>query len=60
MSVYISYGKYVPICDYCGEELPPCCDFQEAVLSMGQHGWETRRIDDEWEDVCDYCQEADK
>jgi len=30
MSMQIIYGKYVPTCDICGEELPPCYDFQEA------------------------------
>ncbi len=59
MSMQIIYGKYVPTCDICGEELPPCHDFQEAVLSKRKAGWKTRHVDDGWEDTCVDCQEAE-
>ena len=49
-------GMYTLTCDVCGDEYPETFfDFYEAVEAKKIAGWKSRKIDDEWEDVCDVC-----
>lgn len=48
---------YTPTCDMCGDELPGCDSFPEAVQAMNDAGWIRRKNEhDEWENVCPDCQ----
>ena len=49
-------GLYTPTCDVCGKELPTEFDFNEAVNAKKDVGWETRKVDGQWQDVCRDCQ----
>ena len=50
------YGKYTLICDIYGagtdEEFET---FQGAVDARGDIGWKSKKIVDEWADVCPDC-----
>ena len=56
MSIAKIYDKHVPICDICGEDLPPEHDFYDAVASSRQADWIKRKRDGEWIDICRECQ----
>ena len=52
--------EYVLTCDLCGEEYPESFfDFYEAVEAKKEIGWKSRKIDGEWNDVCDECLEKE-
>lgn len=51
-------GLYVLECDVCGVDSGELFDeFLEAVewKRDKSHGWSSRRIDDDWEDICEEC-----
>jgi len=56
MSIEKLGAVYSPVCDHCGEELPAEFDFYDAVAAKKIAGWKSRRIGDEWEDICTDCQ----
>jgi hypothetical protein len=54
-------GKYVLICDICGEEYPETFNsFYKAVQYKRDEGWKSHKHqtehEDIWEDVCPQCQ----
>ncbi len=55
---------YIPVCDYCGSELPACNRFLDAVNSMRDEGWKRTTYRTETEkvkqDLCTDCQEEDE
>jgi hypothetical protein len=46
---------YMPTCDICGKQLAEEWTFQEAVEAKKNAGWCSRKIDNEWIDLCDDC-----
>ena len=52
-------GKYIPVCDVCGESLDPEDDFYDAVQAKKDAGWKTERYDDVWTDACDRCRQQE-
>lgn len=49
-------GMYILTCDVCGGEYPETFfDFYDAVNAKKGIGWKSRKVDGEWEDVCDIC-----
>lgn len=56
MSIERDYGQFIPVCDYCGDQLPAVDSFPEAVQAKRDAGWVSREVDGEWEDVCPDCQ----
>ena len=66
MSIERVGGQFVPVCDYCGCELPPCNTYVSALISMRREEWTRRRRDYEnietgshYEDICPECQELE-
>lgn len=54
------YGKRIPVCDYCMENLPPEDDFDDAVQAMKAAGWKTKKDEDgEWVNICTDCQKQE-
>lgn len=51
---------FTPQCDVCGDVLEDEWDFYDAVEAKKQAGWRSRKVDDEWIDICPYCQEKEK
>jgi len=52
---------YTPVCDICGEELPPENDFYDAVEAKKVAGWKSNLFKvegrpDAWHDICRDCQ----
>ena len=56
MSIQREYGRLVPTCDVCGEELEPYDDFEDAVAGKKLAGWKSVKVGGEWEDHCPNCQ----
>lgn len=52
-----SYGKFYTTCDGCGEELDPADTFDDARNQLEVEGWETKRLDTEWANLCPTCAE---
>lgn len=48
MSIVREYGKYVPVCDICYEQLPSENTFTDAVDAQNAAGWKNTKIEDEW------------
>ena len=51
-------GLYVLECDVCGADSEELFDtFEEAVefKKARDNQWSSRRLDDDWEDVCGEC-----
>ncbi len=48
------YGQYAIVCDVgnCGESLEGFDTFQDAVEGKKEHGWKSRKVDGQWQDVC--------
>jgi hypothetical protein len=46
---------HIPTCDICGKQLAEEWTFQEAVEAKKNAGWCSRKIDNEWIDICDDC-----
>jgi len=57
MSIEKDSRMFIPVCDICGEELPPEYNFYDAVDAKKRAGWKSRKTSGEWEDVCTSCQE---
>lgn len=55
----IVYGKYIPVCDTCGEELSREDDFYGAVQAKKDAGWKTEKYGIIWVDTCNNCQEEE-
>ena len=49
------YGKHVPVCDGCEEELPMEDTWGEAVTAMEEEGW--KYYPSEGTNLCQACQE---
>lgn len=60
MSIERYFGQYTPCCDYCDRTLPGALSFREAVRSKRNAGWEGRRVDGVWLDLCTDCQFEEK
>lgn len=57
----MEYGKFVLVCDICGEEIDGFETFQDALDYKESEGWESKRgerldLKDGWIDVCPKCQ----
>ena len=50
-------GEYIPVCDYCGAELPGKPDYEAARQSLPVNGWARRKNYEtmENEHLCDSC-----
>lgn len=55
MSIEKFYGQYTPHCDYCEKTLPGEFSFADAIQAKQDAGWERRKVDGEWLDICDDC-----
>lgn len=55
---YRDIGKFVPTCDYCGDELDARTFWSDAVADKKASGWKSYKDDDtgEWTDMCPACQ----
>ena len=49
------YGKFYTTCDGCGDELAPTDTFDEARDQLELEGWETKRIESDWANLCPSC-----
>lgn len=58
MSIARNKDKFIPTCDICGAELDEYDDFYDAVDAKNAAGWTSQKVDGEWEDSCEECQEA--
>ena len=54
------YGKYIGICDVCGEVTPIFDTWTDCRDYMRKH-WKTRKDEKtgEWENICPECQSKD-
>ena len=59
MSIERYYGQYTPVCDCC-ERLSGESSFTDAVRAKREAGWESRKVNGEWEDICTDCQFEEK
>ncbi len=56
MSIERRGSCYVPVCDYCGDELPEEYDFYDAVGAKKAAGWRSHKDQHgEWQDACAEC-----
>lgn len=46
---------FIPICDYCSDELPLEYDFYDAVDAKKAAGWHSVNQHGEWQDYCEKC-----
>ena len=54
------YGKKkanIITCDNCGKAFE-AENWEEARETMNQDGWKTRKVDSEWVQFCDECDDA--
>lgn len=60
MTISKEYGRYRVTCDVCDDSLgdgETFDTFEDAVASMREAGWKSRRaLDGEWENICVACQ----
>lgn len=56
MSIERYYRQFTPVCDCCGKRLPGEESFDAAVRAKREDGWESRKVNGEWEDICTDCQ----
>lgn len=51
------YGKFVVVCDLCGEEGAECANHPDAVKNAKHSGWSSKYLPDrgEWCDMCTDC-----
>ena len=54
MSIERYYSNYSLVCDCCGKRLG-ADSFEDARRLKTQEGWESRKVDGEWMDICDDC-----
>ncbi len=50
-----SHGKYRAVCDNCEKELGPADTFWDAKYLADEAGWETKKKDNEWINLCPEC-----
>jgi hypothetical protein len=51
-------GTFQLSCDICGEVNPKTFpDFYDAVEFKKENGWKSRKLHDQWHDVCPECLE---
>lgn len=55
MSIEKYYRYYTAVCDCCGARLPGEERWEDARRAKQAAGWESRKVDGEWEDVCPDC-----
>lgn len=55
MSIERYYRQYTVVCDCCDHRLGGAESFNEAVRMRREAGWESRKVDGEWEDICTDC-----
>ncbi len=55
MSVEVRYQACTAHCDYCDNSLYGAADRRDALQMMRQAGWERRKVDSEWLDICPDC-----
>lgn len=65
MAIEREYGKWIPTCDGCGEQLETCDTFDEALDELKVAGWSREYIDNgmddgEWINLCPACQREEK
>ena len=60
MSIERFNGIYTPTCDICGDELPGEFDFYDVVNAKRREGWKSRKVNEEWQDVCCDCQHSEQ
>lgn len=60
MSIERFYGQYTPVCDYCDKTLPGERSYADAIRAKREAGWESRKVDGEWLDICTDCQFEEK
>lgn len=49
------YGKFIPTCDICGEELTEEDTFEEAVSAIKKAGWQIKKEDGAFVSFCPSC-----
>jgi hypothetical protein len=51
------FGKFIGICDCCGEVTPPCDTWNECREYIKDNGWKTHKnkTTGEWENLCPVC-----
>lgn len=54
MSIERYYSNYTAVCDCCGKRLG-ADSWQGAIDTKREAGWQSRKVNGEWEDVCDDC-----
>ena len=54
MSIEKYYRNYTAVCDCCGKRLP-ADGWEDARRAKQDAGWESRKVDGEWQDICDDC-----
>ena len=60
MSIDRYYRQYTPICDYCGVRLPGEGSWPDARRAMREAGWDCRKFNDRWKNICVDCQFEEK
>jgi len=60
MSIEHYYRQYTVVCDCCGARLPGEENFYDAVRAKREAGWESRKVNEEWEDICADCEFEEK
>ena len=55
MSIERDYDQYIPVCDYCGRELPAEDSFQDAMDAKDAAGWKHVITGTDWYDYCPAC-----
>lgn len=60
MSIARYYQNFAAVCDYCDKQLPGEFTYDAAVRAKRAAGWERRKVDGEWVDICTDCQFEEK
>ena len=55
MSIERNGNVYIPVCDYCGDELPEEWNFYGAVIAVKQANWRSVKDNDDWSHYCPEC-----
>ena len=48
-------SKVYVFCDVCGCKSSGFGNIQDAVADVKNNGWEAKKIDGEWDNICDDC-----
>ena len=51
---------YIPTCDICGEQLQPQYEWDDVFEVMKDSGWNAKKINGEWINLCEDCQKVRK